>query len=383
MNLSNKLIELIVSINDEKQSSICDQFKIYQEIKSRKIGYSETYDLQKISYAMTILGILFNGLSLFFHFKGIVQNVKYNSRSMDRLILVMIITNFFQSCYYLFNSIFLYEYSSLNERCNVSLGFLFLNYFLICFNITFTMFVVKILKLMVIDPIDGILKADKNFKISIIISLLYSIIGTVILFFLFSFGISPMLTPFIRIDLIDFSDYIKSLISLIYLLVPYVMIFYYILSTFFHKHFRRDEDLIWTFGRFVVFSIVVLTVYFFFFILYIFSIISSDKFIHKDSWLRLLSKITYFLLTSEGIFICLMRIFQGHIKIKSMLKSMFNNSDSSNGDNLDTKNDLEQNIIGIDSYHEEIESKMIQKVSIFSLVHSKNFYGYFLLYLQG
>lgn len=365
MDMSN-IFALLNYINDEEQSYICNQFVIYPEIKNRKIGYSETYDLQKISYAMTIMGILFNGVSLFFHFKGILSNNKYNSRSMDRLILIMIIVNFFQSCYYLFNSIFLYEYISLNQKCNVAFGYLLANYFLICFNITFTMFVVKNLKLMIIDPIEGILKADKNFKISLIITSLYSIFGVVLLFLLFSFGVSPMLTPFIRIDLENFTDYLRSLVCLFYLLVPYVMIFYYILSTFFHKHFRRDEDLIWMFGRFVVFSIIVITVYFFFFLLYITSIISSEKFIHKDSWLRLLSKVTYFLLNAEGMIICVLRILQGHIKLKSMIKNVFSRTDNSNGENINSNNNLEENIIGIDNYHEEMESKMVQKVRYFN-----------------
>lgn len=355
--------------NFSKSYDICNNFETKREISNKHIGYTDSDYEQNVFILLTILGLLANGISLLFHFKGLVNSRSNRTSAMDKLLLILIINDFCLSLYYLLNSIFFYDVTELYRNCYLAFSFSLINYFLIVFNITFSAFTVQYLKLMIIDPIEGILRAHKQTNLYLISSLIISVLSAFSLVVVDSYGVSPMLTPLIKI--VNFESFEIKIAVFCNIALPflfYLYMIYLIISIFFHKHFRRDEDLVWMFSRFVIFAVVVFFIYFPFFILYFSSFFENKDFLIKGSWMRPLSIISYLFCCIEGFIICSIRIFQGHIKFKYLIKSwvssevmnLSNNNDLIEPivDNMETSTDL----ISANNFHIKTEDKMIKSV---------------------
>ena len=198
--------ELMEATNNETYAD-CD---IY-------IGYSENGYIPTVFLVLSIAGLILNLILILKYYKEKNKNSSRKQSSMKKLFNVLPILECITCVYWILSSLIfrkaqiienhmtLCSFFSILYLCTFTFEFIFINFILIHF------------RKISLNPIEGILKPEKNIIIYFIISVIFTIIVLTLSIFFKILGRSPMITCFINTEQSKYNAFI--------FLIPVVTIF--------------------------------------------------------------------------------------------------------------------------------------------------------------
>ena len=294
---------------------------------NNQIGYLED---RKIIIILSIIGIIINLYFIYLFIKKKFSKYSDYISSIEKLYLLLSIFETIISIFWLINSIMFKNMNDMSNKCD---DCIIISHFEIFFYIMdwliLSSLVIQI-KFIVIDPFEGIQKANKAIIYYLIISFIFSISMCLICHLIEINGISPMITC-----LIDFAhikedvDITKQIFFFIFILIPFGSFiysffqFYIIINDISYK----KEKII---KLFVLEHLIYISVYFilaiFLFIIYFLDYIyniSAKKKNKGDIFLIKFTRIVTILSCSTPLIVGIVRLLQN----KFIYRFIGNNND--------------------------------------------------------
>jgi len=335
-------------------TSICDNYIVPDDVKDYLISYSTSKIYYIFCMIISSISCIVNILTLYIY----IKNKSSSKTPMDKYLIILIIIDFLNIIYSFIVTMTYSNPLNLYKYCGLSIFLSLFCYFCLILNLSFTMFTVIQLRGIVLDPIEGILKSDKNLKAYLFISIIMSISFTLLAYMINIIGYSPYLTPFIK----SFSSLtsIYNFRALLILIIPsffFICIFFLIASTFLNNNFRKDMELTSIYSKCFIFAATILICYFPTSILFFLSF--SKTSLAYSAGLKVLSQIAYLSFCFQGALLGIVKIFQkvnNKISICISIGIGKDNKHSNTYDNqLNDMNVIEEDLV-------KVEDKMIKRL---------------------
>lgn len=296
--------------------SICNNYIIQDDIKDYFISYSTSSFYYIACMIISSLSFIVNVLTLYIY----VKNKSSTKTPMDKYLIVIIIIDFLNIIYSFIVTLTYSKPENLYKYCGFSIFLSLFCYFCLILNLSFTTFSIIQLRGIVLDPIEGILKSEKNLKLYLSFSISLSFCFTLLAYMINMIGYSPYLTPFIKSFSSLSSTY--NLKALIILLIPslfFLTIFFLIISTFLNNNFRKDKELINIYSKCFIFAASVLVCYLPTCLLFFLSF--GKPSLSNSSSLKVLSQIAYMFFCFQGALLGIVKIFQKMYRVRQSHQS--------------------------------------------------------------
>ena len=189
------------------------------------IGYSENGYVPAVFLVLSVIGLILNLYLIIDYFKKKSQNSSRKQSSMKKLFNVLPVLDCITCLYWILSSSFFWRAEVIKQHENIcfSLSILYISVF--TFEFIFINFILIHFRKISLNPIEGILKPEKNILIYFIISIVFTAIVLALSIIFQIMGRSPMFTCFINTEqssrngyifLIPIATIISVIIQIIY-----------------------------------------------------------------------------------------------------------------------------------------------------------------------
>ena len=165
------------------------------------IGYSYNSSVPAIFLVLSIAGLILNLILIINYFRQSNSNSSRKQSSMKKLFLVLPILDSITCLYWIFSSSFFWHAKRIEDNIEIcsALSIIYLSVF--TFEFVFINFILIHFRKISLNPIEGILKPDKNIIFYFIFSILFTAIIVLICLAMGVIGRSPMMTCFINTEI--------------------------------------------------------------------------------------------------------------------------------------------------------------------------------------
>ena len=189
------------------------------------IGYSENGYVPAVFLVLSVIGLILNLYLIIDYFRKKSQNSSRKQSSMKKLFNVLPVLDCITCLYWILSSSFFWRAEVIKQHENIcfSLSILYISVF--TFEFIFINFILIHFRKISLNPIEGILKPEKNILIYFIISIVFTAIVLALSIIFQIMGRSPMFTCFINTEqssrngyifLIPIATIISVIIQIIY-----------------------------------------------------------------------------------------------------------------------------------------------------------------------
>jgi len=189
------------------------------------IGYSENGYVPAVFLVLSVIGLILNLYLIIDYFRKKSQNSSRKQSSMKKLFNVLPVLDCITCLYWILSSSFFWRAEVIKQHENIcfSLSILYISVF--TFEFIFINFILIHFRKISLNPIEGILKVEKNILIYFIISIVFTAIVLALSIIFQIMGRSPMFTCFINTEqssrngyifLIPIATIISVIIQIIY-----------------------------------------------------------------------------------------------------------------------------------------------------------------------
>ena len=172
------------------------------------IGYSENEYVPAVFLVLSVIGLILNLCLIIDYFRKKSQNSSRKQSSMKKLFNVLPVLDCITCVYWILSSSIFWRAEVIKKHENIcfSLSILYVSVF--TFEFIFINFILIHFRKISLNPIEGILKPEKNILIYFIISIVFTAIVLALSIFFQIMGRSPMFTCFINTEQSSSNGYI-------------------------------------------------------------------------------------------------------------------------------------------------------------------------------
>ena len=172
------------------------------------IGYSENPSVPVVFLIFSVVGLILNVILIIDFIKQRNNNKSRKQSSMKKLFVVLPILDSITCIYWILSCAIFWRADKFKEYYSLSIFLCILYLFVFTFEFIFINFILIHFRKISLNPIEGILKPDKNIIIYFIVSFVYTLIVIAISLIIGIIGRSPMITSFINTEQSKYSSVI-------------------------------------------------------------------------------------------------------------------------------------------------------------------------------
>ena len=274
-----------------------------------QIGYSTTFAAEIAFKVISLLGFVSNFLLVCYYFfhKGKKDKRNRKKTSMRRLFGILPITDCLVSIYWILSSFVFKKLSDIQENY-ILCSFTSLFYiFLFTFQFVITNFLLYHFRKINTNPIEGILKPDKNVRLYILISILSSMVVAGITDLFKIMGTGPMNTCFINTEYAGYYDFIFC-VPIICLIIAIIQIIH---DLFFMQMFSADKGIRKLYIKNSLYVLIFCTLHTPMLVVLVYSIIMNRNHFEDDASMRIVIQLVSIFTCLIPLLISLIRQCQG------------------------------------------------------------------------
>ena len=274
-----------------------------------QIGYLTTYGAELSFQVISLLGFISNFILILYNINLLSGKKKRNRKktSMRKLFGFLPITDCLISIYWILSSFFFKRLSDIKKNyiyCSIlSLFYIFI----FTFQFVLINFILYHFRKINTNPIEGILKPDKNVRLYIIISILSSMIVSGIADFYKITGIGPMNTCFINTKYANKYRYI-FFVPIVCIIIAVIQVFH---DLFFMHMFSADKGIRKLHRKNSCYVLIFCFLHLPMLVLITYSLILKKNHFRSDKIMKLYIQITTIFTCLIPLLISLIRQFQG------------------------------------------------------------------------
>lgn len=202
------------------------------------IGYSENYNVPAIFLVLSVIGLILNLYLIFDYFRKRSQNSSRKQSSMKKLFTVLPVLDCITCIYWILSSSYFWKAEVIKDHTSLCFCLSILNISVFTFEFIFINFILIHFRKISLNPIEGILKPEKNILIYFIISIVFTAIVLTLSLFFQIMGRSPMYTCFINTEQ-SRNNGLIFLIPIVTIISVIIQIFY---DLFCREMFVSDKE---------------------------------------------------------------------------------------------------------------------------------------------
>ena len=189
------------------------------------IGYSENPSVPVVFLIFSVIGLILNVILIIDFIRQRNNNKSRKQSSMKKLFVVLPILDSITCIYWILSCAIFWRADKFQEYYHLSIFLCILYLFVFTFEFIFINFILIHFRKISLNPIEGILKPDKNIIIYFIVSLVYTLIVIAISLIIGIIGRSPMITSFINTEQSKYSSVIFMAPQLTIILIIFQTIY--------------------------------------------------------------------------------------------------------------------------------------------------------------
>ena len=164
------------------------------------IGYSQNHSIPVIFLIFAVVGLFLNLLLIIDYFRKKNSNSSRKQSSMKKLFTVLPVLDCITCIYWILSCSIFWRAQVINDREIICFILSILYLFVFNFEFMYINFVLIHFRKISLNPIEGILKPEKNLVIYFIISIIYAVVIVILSLYFKIIGRSPMVTCFINTE---------------------------------------------------------------------------------------------------------------------------------------------------------------------------------------
>ena len=165
------------------------------------IGYSYNPSVPAIFLVLSIAGLILNLILIINYYRQRNSNSSKKQSSMKKLFNVLPVLDSITCLYWIFSSSFFWHAKRIEDNIEICSGLSILYLYVFIFEFIFINFILIHFRKISLNPIEGILKPDKNIIFYYIFSFILTVIIVLICLAMKVIGRSPMITCFINTEI--------------------------------------------------------------------------------------------------------------------------------------------------------------------------------------
>ena len=179
----------------------CSNIDLNKVNCSTIIGYSFSPQVPAAFLVLSIAGLILNCILIIDFCRQKSINSSRKQSSMKKLFLILPILDSITCCYWIVSESFFWHAERINDYIEICSGLSILYISVFTFEFVFINFILIHFRKISLNPIEGILKPDKNIIIYFIISIIFTVIMVLFCLTAKVIGRSPMITCFINTEI--------------------------------------------------------------------------------------------------------------------------------------------------------------------------------------